>query len=134
MRLPWPPSMNHYWLSLRRGPMAGRVVISGDGKAYRKAVGQIVIAERVPRNRLTGKLAVYVVAFPPDRRARDLDNLWKAMLDSIRHAAVIVDDSEIDDLHVVRGPVRKDGEIVIEIREIQGGATVSGELFGEKVA
>jgi crossover junction endodeoxyribonuclease RusA len=35
-------------------------------------------------------------AFPPDRRRRDLDNLLKALLDSIEHAGVYEDDSQID--------------------------------------
>jgi crossover junction endodeoxyribonuclease RusA len=124
-RLPFPPSTNHYWLSLRNGPMAGRVVISTAGTRYRKAVGLEVLRQRVPRHQLTGKLEVKVLAFPPDRRARDLDNLFKSLLDSVQHAGVIRNDSEIDYLLIERGPLLTGGCVQIDIAEIAGQATDS---------
>lgn len=56
-------------------------------------------------------------AYPPDRRRRDLDNILKSLLDSITHAGVIEDDSLIDDLHIVRRELRKNGAIEIQIFE-----------------
>ena len=50
----------------------------------------------------TGRVAVYVEAHPPDKRRRDLDNLWKGVLDAMQHAQVYVDDNQVDDLHIVR--------------------------------
>ena len=40
------------------------------------------------------------MAFRPDRRRRDLDNLLKALLDSMTHAGVMQDDALIEDLRV----------------------------------
>jgi len=127
--LPWPPSNNHYFLSLRKGPMAGRVIISTEGKQYRKAVADLVLTQRIPANKLTGKLAVWIHVLPPNHQRRDLDNLPKAVLDSLSHAGVIRDDGDIDDLRITRFAVRKGGELQIRISEIPGCATVSGHLF-----
>lgn len=127
--LPWPPSVNHYWLSLRKGPMAGRVIISTEGKQYRQAVAAAVIDQRVPVNMLTGKLALWIHVLPPNRMRRDLDNLPKAVLDSLTHAGVFRDDSDIDDLRITRYAVRPGGELQIRITEIPGEATESGSLF-----
>jgi crossover junction endodeoxyribonuclease RusA len=89
----------------------------------------------IPRNAVSGKLAVRATAYPPDRRDRDLDNLWKGLLDALKHASVIRDDADIDDLHIVRGPLkRNDGRIEVIISEIAGAATESGNLFTEELS
>lgn len=134
LSLPWAPSVNGYWRSIMSGPMAGRVLISERGRAYRKAVADAVTAQRVPTRLLTGKLAVEIHAMPPDRRARDLDNLLKGLLDALHHAGVIEDDSEIDDLRIRRFAIRSGGELQIRISEIPGAATESGALFESEVA
>ena len=54
-------------------------------------------------------------AFPPDRRRRDLDNLPKAVQDSIAHAGVFEDDSQIDLLIVRRCEPVKWGKAVVRI-------------------
>jgi crossover junction endodeoxyribonuclease RusA len=43
----------------------------------------------------TGRLGLLVEAFPPDRRVRDLDGLFKALLDALEHAHVFQNDSQI---------------------------------------
>lgn len=129
LSLPWPPSNNHYWLSLRKGRMAGRVIISTEGKQYRKAVADAILEQRVPVNILTGKLALWIHVLPPNNMRRDLDNLPKAVLDSLAHAGVFRDDSDIDDLRITRYAVRPGGELQIRITEIAGEATESGSLF-----
>lgn len=126
--LPWPPTVNTYYRLVVMGK-APRVLISKRGREYREACSAHVHAQRIPRNQLTGKLSVTIAAFPPDRRTRDLDNLLKGLLDAMRHASVIRDDADIDRLAIERGPVRKDGEVHLEISEIAGEATVSADLF-----
>lgn len=130
--LPWPPSVNHYWFVLRKGKMAGQPIIGDEGKAYRKAVAECVREQRIPR--LTGKLAVTMVANEPNRIRRDIDNLPKAVLDSLKKAGVYEDDFDIDDLHITRGRIVPKGELRITITEIPGAATSSGDLFSNGAA
>lgn len=91
--LPFPPSVNHYYRHV--GP---RTLISRDGREYRKAV--CAMLGSVPP--FTGRIALAMDAFPPDRRRRDLDNLNKSVQDSLQHAGVYEDDSQIDLLIVRR--------------------------------
>lgn len=132
LKLPWPPSVNHYWLVLRKGKMAGRVIISTEGQQYRRQVGYSVLEQRVPVRQLTGKLRVWIHARPPDNLRRDLDNLPKAVLDSLKHAGVFHDDFDIDDLRITRFAPRRPGVLEIRIAEIPGAATESGELFADE--
>jgi crossover junction endodeoxyribonuclease RusA len=89
--LPWPPSVNHYWRAWR-----GRVLISREGRAYRKDVCAILAGGGFRRPPPGGRIALCMDAFPPDRRKRDLDNLQKSVLDSLEHAGVYDDDGQID--------------------------------------
>lgn len=83
--LPYPPTVNHYW-----GRKGNRYYIKAAGKAYRLDVQAIALEHRLRAP--DGHLAIEVHAYPPDKRARDLDNLWKALLDSLVHAGVIRSD------------------------------------------
>ena len=111
--LPWPPTINHYYITLR----TGRKIIGAKGKQFRKDVIQIVQALYPEHEMLTQRLAVGIKVNPPDRRKRDLDNLCKATLDALTHAEVYHDDCQIDDLRMVRCDIIKPGEITIEIFE-----------------
>lgn len=50
------------------------------------------------------RIRMEVVAYPPDKRRRDLDNLGKSLLDSLQHAGLYQDDSQIDYLSFERMP------------------------------
>ncbi len=90
--------------------------ISQRGKDYRKEVGVIVLRERANQH-LTCRLACRITVHPPDARKRDLDNLPKAILDSLQHAGVYEDDEQIDDLHILRKTPLKGGAILIQLEE-----------------
>lgn len=92
--LPWPPSVNRYWRTFQ-----GRMLISEEGRKYRKAVADQVLIQRGAKNYME-KLRVEIEAYRPDNRRRDLDNLLKAVLDSLTHAGVWQDDSSIVDLRI----------------------------------
>jgi crossover junction endodeoxyribonuclease RusA len=94
LTLPWPPSVNKYWRTFQ-----GRMIISAEGRSYRKAVADQVLIQRGAKH-YTGKLRVQIEAFRPDNRRRDLDNLLKAVLDGCTHAGVWEDDSNIVDLRI----------------------------------
>ena len=111
--LPWPATVNKYWRIWQ-----GRVLISTQGREYRKTVQAKVFADfegQLPR--WEHRLSVEILAYPPDRRQRDLDNLLKSTLDSLQHAGVYQDDSQIDEMTIFRRTVQKSGAIVVSVRE-----------------
>lgn len=108
--LPWPPSVNHYWFRNKNGSMR----IGEAGLAFRNNVGIICKGAQ----KLSGRLRIDVRAFPPDNRRRDIDNLGKAVFDSLQHAGVIEDDNQFDDIRIRRGAVQKPGRLIVEISTI----------------
>lgn len=111
--LPWPPSINRYYRTVK-----GRILISSEGRAYRKAICDRVGGAVEP---LRGRVGVRVLAHPPDARKRDLDNLFKPLLDALQHAGVYPDDGAIDDLGIRRGEKRPGGEVLVTAWEISNG-------------
>lgn len=108
--LPYPPSVNHYW----RHTKAGTHYISKEGKAFREQVYRIC---RVVNARFLDKVAIQIAVFPPDNRRRDIDNILKALLDGLVHGKLIEDDSLIMQLHIEKFEPRKDGLVVVKIKE-----------------
>ena len=117
LQLPFPPSVNSMWRTPRSGPLAGRTMLSEDGRRYRRAVADAVLVARAGRQ-IRQRLAVTIEARMPDRRKRDLDNLPKAVLDGLTHAGVWLDDGQIDDLRVWRSD-RMGGVVLVTIRVIE---------------
>lgn len=115
--LPWPPSVNSYWRHPTKGPLAGRHLISVEGRAYRVAVKHALDEQRFDAMG-ADRLAVDIVVEVPDRRRRDLDNITKGLLDALCEAGLYADDSQIDDLHIIRGQVHAPGYIRLTIRSI----------------
>ena len=110
LTLPWPPTVNTYYRNV-----GGMMKISEKGRAYRKAVADQVMIQRGAKG-LTDRLNVTIVAHVPDKRKRDLDNLFKAILDSLTHAGVWADDSQIDELSISRAPIG--GMVNVKIKAI----------------
>ncbi len=109
-RLPYPPSINHYWRHV--GP---RTLISREGRAYRDRVCRILAASGV--RPLRGPLHMVVDLHPPYRRRRDCDNAMKALLDACAKGGAYRDDSQIKDLEVhMREPVAG-GRAIVRIEE-----------------
>lgn len=97
-RLPWPPSINHYYGRRRQGG----VYLKERGRLYRKKAS--LEFARLDWPRLFGKVQVSLLLSPPDRRTRDIDNIRKAIYDAISdrkkrnaviHHGVIPDDKFI---------------------------------------
>lgn len=97
LTLPWPPSVNRYYRNV-----AGKTLISAEGRAYRTAVVNLLAENSAPL--MVGDVAVEIEAFMPDRRRRDLDNLLKGLLDALTHAGLWLDDSQVADLRIRRAP------------------------------
>lgn len=128
--LPWPPSNNTYW----RHTKTGRHYIGAPGVAYKAAVARCVHAQLTPEQR-TGKsrLSLEIYATPPDDLNRDLDNLPKAILDSLMGAGVFFDDGCIDRLLVERLPSRKGRGAVEVFIDIIGPPKKDSKKRGKRV-
>ena len=118
VELPYPPSVNHYWeprVYKKRGKtIRGR---RKSEKALQFIAAMKLLARR--KNAVIGRVGVLLTVFFPDRRVRDLDNLLKGVLDGLVAAGVMLDDSQIHDLHVVNsGEIVTGGKIVVSVWEI----------------
>lgn len=155
LKLPMPPSLNAYYenatRTVRRGPKAGMKYtgrkVSAEGMAFRTAVAAAVRAGHRTPPRFTGRLNITLYVCPPDekvtgaknRNVRDMDNLWKGLLDALTLAGVVADDCLYDRELVIRGnPVRGGASWVVIERfdpdaaalELAAlGIIVDGDLF-----
>lgn len=111
--LPWPPSVNHYWRTWR-----GRMLISRQGRAYRKRVGALLRAAGVTPQ--AGPLAVHVELYPPDRRKRDVDNPLKSLNDALQAGGAFHDDAQIVWLLVEKAESVPGGKVVVRIAPRNG--------------
>ena len=109
--LPYPPTMNTYWRHV-----GYRTLISREGRTFRRNVCALLSGGR-RRPPTSGRIALAMDAFPPDRRRRDLDNLQKPVLDALEHAGVYADDSQIDLLVTRRRAVVPGGRLEVVIEE-----------------
>lgn len=90
--LPWPPA------ALSPNARAHWATKSRAAKAYRHACATLARAARLPVPVAAGRLHVVLEFVPPDRRARDRDNMLAAMksgLDGLADA-LGVDDRRFD--------------------------------------
>lgn len=111
LTLPFPPTVNTYWRHVGR-----RVLISKKGRSYRTQVRLDVLAQALNNYEFKGPVEVCIVAHPPDKRRRDLDNLPKAILDALEHAGAFEDDNQVARLVIERGELcRPDGEVHVTI-------------------
>ena len=91
--MPWPPSVNAAYRSVViKG--AVRVLLSREGRAYKDKARLWIMRQRVPSFG-AARVGVEIRVSPPDRRARDLGNLDKLLMDSLE-PHVILNDSQID--------------------------------------
>lgn len=110
--LPWPPSVNHYWATNGHGRY-----LSPRARAWQKEAWAVLRSEW-PHRPYRGQVAVTLVATPPDRRRRDLDNILKAVLDALVHAGVIADDAQVAELHAVRRYGERPG-VAVQVHRLQ---------------
>lgn len=103
--MPYPPSVNRYWRYAN-----GRAYVTAEGKQYKAAVLQCVGRRPSPT---PDRVCIVVDVYPPDRRARDIDNLLKALLDALTNAGVWMDDEQVDRIVIERRDVVKGGALMV---------------------
>jgi crossover junction endodeoxyribonuclease RusA len=143
LELPWPPSINSYFMEYPMPPAGGLVAnriqkhgtqdlhvwlrrnsrvmkrVGDKGHEYRAAVQEYVLRNRLNKG-LREPLIMGMDFYPPDRRERDLDNHYKPLTDALEHACVFENDSQIKG-HVTRmhdDKVIKGGKVVVSLQEL----------------
>jgi len=104
MKLPWPPSVNKYWERNRNGSMR----ISREGLAFKEAVKLAVGSPDM----IDGPVDMWVLAVPPDHRRRDIDNILKALLDSLE-GLLYHNDNQIVHLEITKA---EPGDGYVEVK------------------
>lgn len=94
LSLPWPPSVNHYWVHSRNGTF-----ISKKGVAFREEAA-VALRQAKVHEPMEGYLRMAVYLFPPDRRKRDIDNVLKALLDALQYGGLMEDDNQVSRIEV----------------------------------
>lgn len=107
--LPFPPTINSYYGRTR----TGQVFIKAAGKSFRADVITFCMRKRIKLQ--TGRLAMFIRVYPPDKRVRDLDNIVKATQDALQKAGAYENDSQIDALNVQRCEQRRGGGVNVVI-------------------
>lgn len=97
--LPWPGTTNTHYRHVGH-----KVLLSARGRSYRNQVIEILLIHPGWAT-LKGPLKVTAVFHRPDLCRRDLDNLQKSLYDSLKHAGVYQDDSQIEHLDVRFAPL-----------------------------
>ena len=85
--LPFPPSVNNLYLN---APGRGRVPTARYSKWRTEALWDIRMQRAKP---VPGAVHVHIRLVAPDKRRRDADNTFKAVLDALAKGNVIEDDS-----------------------------------------
>jgi crossover junction endodeoxyribonuclease RusA len=111
--MPYPPSINHYYVHTAKG-----VKLGDKGHKYR--MDAVFLLHKYRGSFKDKKIAVTINVFPPDKRKRDLDNILKCLLDAMEHANVYENDNNIDMLTVIRRHSVPNGAVQIWIGECDG--------------
>ena len=90
-----------------------RWLISKKGREYRKTVE--LLCTKMHISKITQKIEMTITAYLPDKRKRDLDNLLKALWDSMEHGGVYEDDSLVHILHIEKVEPPYEGTARVEI-------------------
>lgn len=109
LRLPVPPSMNHYWRNVGR-----RTLISAAGREYRKACKVAAQMQRPDLHEC--EVAVSGVIYMA-RLGCDLDNRINPLLDALQDVCY-VNDSQVAELHLYRSLDRGNPRVEITVRPI----------------
>ena len=92
IELPFPISVNNL-----KGYGKGNIYLKQKSKEYRQKV-RVIIKREIRLHgykKLSEQIRVKIIAYEPDNRVRDIDNIKKLLYDSITSASLWEDDSLI---------------------------------------
>jgi Holliday junction resolvase RusA-like endonuclease len=112
--LPWPPTSNHAYATVRSG-ISHRRVKSANARNYAAVAG--IITRRLhptPPFTVTDRIRVHLVLHPPDGRRFDIANREKILIDAI--AGILgFDDNQIDFIAIERQHVTAGGAAIVTV-------------------
>ena len=106
--VPFPPSVNNYW-----GFSGHRRYLTKKAVAFKAEV--LYQVSNTTARFGSSPVEISVMLYPPDRRARDIDNVAKSLNDALVQAGVMDDDSQIKKLTLEFGDVFKGGKAEVSI-------------------
>lgn len=108
--LPMPPSTNRYWRNFR-----GMTVISAEAKAYKAGAAESAKAQGAVVLDCPVSVTVWVYR---GRKAGDLDNRLKVVLDALQGICYANDD-QITEIHAYRHDDKGNARIEVEVEAAQ---------------
>lgn len=105
LSLPFPPSVNTYYTVAR-----GRKILSKKGREYKAMCLPGFDDWGEP---LECDIWLTLIFTMPDKRRRDLDNYFKAVLDLLTDGGVYKDDSQVVSIHAIKEEVEKPGGVKV---------------------
>lgn len=109
-----PPSVNHYTKRTR----SGGITLTDEAKEFKRDVYQ-AIGSQAPHKPSEARLAGEFVIHAPNKRAYDLDNKMKLILDALEDARFFKNDNQFDELLIKRGEPVDGGRVDITLCEIE---------------
>ncbi len=110
-QLPYPPTVNTYYRHV-----GAKVLISAKGREYRNTVMNTLQFRGIKT--LSGPVKLVIEFHAPDNRRRDLDNLTKCLLDSLKFGGIYLDDSQVRHIDIKFGEVRKSGATLVTVVDL----------------
>jgi Holliday junction resolvase RusA-like endonuclease len=115
LTLPWPPTSNHAYATVRSSTGTSRRIKSQNAKNY-ALVAQILTKRTHPTPIFTmsDRIAVTLVLHPPDHRRFDIANREKILIDAVS-PVLGFNDSQIDFITIERRYAVQDGTVIATI-------------------
>ena len=119
LKIPYPPTINHYYgqrvVTPKNGgrPYVGKY-IGAAGKNYRDSLVTKMRLAKVEK--VLGMIQMWIGVHPPDHRGRDLDNILKCVWDALEEGGLYENDSQISTFRMDRLPIMPGGLVVIKVR------------------
>ena len=111
--LPLPPSVNSYYFN-----MGNRRAIGKAGRDYKNIVANYIQDNGIESFGNT-RLYMHLQLSFRDKRKADIDNRTKSLWDALKSAGLYMDDEQFDSFFVERVPIKKGGECVVLIKEME---------------
>ena len=109
----WAPTVNHLWKT-----SGHKRYLTPEALRY---IVEVKAAVPWGFKCFTEPVQVTIIASPPDKRKRDLDNLGKIIFDSLTKAGVYTDDHLVHKITITKAEIVKpNGRMIITVESLKG--------------